>query len=433
MAMDRSPSSASGVTSEPSARFWVNTAHPTPPRAAPRSETGLIGWLHANLFSSFGNTILTIGSIALLYFVLTPLIRWLWTEAFWEPIWLNRKLFAVYIYPWELIRQPAVVLLMLSALIGVSAGRWGGLLRTLGTGLAALLLALGLLPLDPAARGILLGSGALIVGGYLLGRFVVIPNQLLAVLWILSLPVTIVLLRDGLTLPVLGEVFTFGDRLVPYSVMGGLLLTILLSVVGIALSFPIGVLLALGRRSQMPIVRSLCVAYIELIRGVPLISLLFMAMIALPLILPSGARAPENAVRAMVAIIAFEAAYLAETVRGGLQAVPKGQYEAADALGLGTVSKLRLIILPQALRAVIPAIVGQFISLFKDTSLVALVGLVDLLGVAQVVIKQPDWIPIQGGITQEVYVFVALVYFLFSFGMSTASRRLESQLGVGKR
>ncbi|MGL4650247.1 MAG: amino acid ABC transporter permease, partial [Caldilineaceae bacterium] len=164
-----------------------------------------------------------------------------------------------------------------------------------------------------------------------------------------------------------------------------------------------------------------------------LITLLFMAMIALPLILPSGATAPENAVRAMVAIVAFESAYLAETVRGGLQAVPKGQYEAADAVGLRTIGKLRLIVLPQALRAVIPAIVGQFISLFKDTSLVALVGLVDLLGVGQVVIKQPEWISIQGGITREVYVFVALVFFLFSFGMSSASRRLENRLGVGNR
>jgi general L-amino acid transport system permease protein len=215
--------------------------------------------------------------------------------------------------------------------------------------------------------------------------------------------------------------------------MGGLLLTILLAVVGIAASFPIGVLLALGRKSNLPIVRGLCVGYIELIRGVPLITLLFMAMIALPLLLPGGARAPENAVRAMVAIIAFESAYLAETVRGGLQAVPHGQYEAADAVGLGTVTKYRMIVLPQALRAVIPAIVGQFISLFKDTSLVALVGLVDLLGVAQVVIKQPEWIPIQGGISREVYVFVALVYFIFSYGMSNASRRLESQLGVGTR
>jgi len=166
---------------------------------------------------------------------------------------------------------------------------------------------------------------------------------------------------------------------------------------------------------------------------VPLVTLLFMAMIALPLVLPSGATAPENAVRAMVAITLFAAAYLAENVRGGLQAVPKGQYEAADAVGLSGVQKLRLIVLPQALRAVIPAIVGQFIGLFKDTSLVSLVGLLELLGIARVVIQQAEWVKVQGGVTSEVYVFVAFVYFLFSYGMSYASRRLEVQLDVGQR
>ncbi len=431
--MAMTPSPLPAASGEPSTRSWVNTAHPTPPLSAPRSEVGLLGWLRANLFSSIWNALLTLGALALLVLVVVPLGRWLFTQAYWEPIWLNRKLFAVYTYPWERIWQPAAVLLLICALIGVSAGRWGGILRALGVGLAALLGALALLPLDPTARLILGGGAALVVAGYLLGRLLPVPNPLLALLWVLSLPLSIVLLRGGLTLPGVGTIFTFGPKLVPYSVMGGLLLTVLLSVVGISISFPIGVLLALGRRSKLPILRALCVGYIELIRGVPLISLLFMGMIALPLLLPAGVNAPENAVRAMVAIVAFESAYLAETVRGGLQAVPKGQYEAADAVGLGTVSKLRLIVLPQALRVVIPALVGQFISLFKDTSLVALVGLVDLVGVAQVVIKQPDWIDVQGGITSEVYVFVALVFFLFSFGMSSASRRLESRLGVGKR
>jgi general L-amino acid transport system permease protein len=418
---------------DPSSRYWVNTAHPTPPQEAPLSETGVLGWLHANLFSSIWNSVLTVAALALLGYTIVPLARWLFVEAFWEPIWVNRKLFAVYTYPWDAIWQPSLVLMIVSALIGLSAGRWGSIVRTMAIGLAGLLFAVGLLPLDPAARGVLLGSGALIVGGYVLGRLANPPSALLFLLWVASLPVSVWILRGGVTLPIVGTVWTFGDRLISYSVMGGLLLTILLAVVGIAASFPIGVLLALGRKSNLPIVRGLCVGYIELIRGVPLITLLFMAMIALPLLLPGGARAPENAVRAMVAIIAFESAYLAETVRGGLQAVPHGQYEAADAVGLGTVTKYRMIVLPQALRAVIPAIVGQFISLFKDTSLVALVGLVDLLGVAQVVIKQPEWIPIQGGISREVYVFVALVYFIFSYGMSNASRRLESQLGVGTR
>ncbi len=413
--------------------YWVNTNHPSAPRAAPRTKTGVLGWLRANLFSSVWNSILTLLVLALAYIVVTGLGRWVLTEAYWEPIWVNRKLFAVGMYPWERIGQPSAVLLLVSALVGLSAGRWGRFVRALGIGLVSLQWALALLPLDPLARALLAAGGALVVGGYLVGRFVAIPSRWLAVAWVLSLPVAIVLLRGGITLARVGTVWSFGGGLVPYSLMGGLLLTVLLAVVGIALSFPIGVLLALGRRSKLPVVRAVSIGYIELIRGVPLVTLLFMAMIALPLLLPSGVRAPENAVRAMIAITAFEAAYLAENVRGGLQAVPKGQYEAADALGLSGLQKLRLIILPQALRAVIPAIVGQFISLFKDTSLVTLVSLFELLGIAQVVIRQPDWVPIQGGITREVYVFVAVVYFLFSFGMSSASRRLEVHLGVGRR
>jgi general L-amino acid transport system permease protein len=214
---------------------------------------------------------------------------------------------------------------------------------------------------------------------------------------------------------------------------GGLLLTILLAVVGITFSFPLGLALALGRRSSLPVVKYFCIAYIEMIRGVPLISILFMAMIVLPLFLPVGMPSPTNVTRAMVGITLFSAAYLAENVRGGLQSVPKGQYEAADALGLSTWAKYRMIILPQALRAVIPAIVGQFIGLFKDTSLVALVGLVDLLGIARSIIQQPDWVNTPGGITQEVYVAIAVIYFIFSYGMSWSSRQLETRLGVGKR
>jgi general L-amino acid transport system permease protein len=176
----------------------------------------------------------------------------------------------------------------------------------------------------------------------------------------------------------------------------------------------------------------MCVAYIELIRGVPLVTLLFMAMLALPLALPAGAPAPENAIRAMVAITAFAAAYMAEVVRGGLQAIPKGQYEASAALGLGLWTKYSRIIMPQALRAVIPAIVSNFISMMKDTSLVALVGLVDFLGAAQTIITQSEWVTIPGGISREIYLFAAVVYFVLSFGLSSASRRLETQYRVGK-
>jgi general L-amino acid transport system permease protein len=240
------------------------------------------------------------------------------------------------------------------------------------------------------------------------------------------------LLKGGLDFRSLGVRCFFASPVSPNN-YGGLLLTILLTVVGITFSFPLGLALALGRRSSLPMIRYFSIAYIEMIRGVPLISILFMAMIVLPLFLPQGMPSPANVTRAMVGITLFSAAYLAENVRGGLQSVPKGQYEAADALGLSTWQKLRLIILPQALRAVIPAIVGQFIALFKDTSLVALVGLVDLLGIARSIIQQPEWVNTPGGITREVYAAIAVIYFVFSYGMSWASRQLESQLGVGKR
>jgi general L-amino acid transport system permease protein len=193
------------------------------------------------------------------------------------------------------------------------------------------------------------------------------------------------------------------------------------------------VLLALGRRSRLPVIRAFSIIYIEVIRGVPLISLLFMAMTLLPLFLPTTWGSPSGLVRVMTAVTLFSAAYLAENVRGGLQAIPKGQYEAAQALGLNTVATLRLIILPQALTKVIPAIVGQFIGLFKDTSLASLVGLFELVGVAKSVISQPDWLGVPGGVAREVYLFTAVVFFVFSFGMSAASRHIEARLDVDRR
>jgi general L-amino acid transport system permease protein len=208
----------------------------------------------------------------------------------------------------------------------------------------------------------------------------------------------------------------------------GLLLTFVLAIVGIAASFPLGVLLALGRRSSLPAIRWASIAYIEVVRGVPLVSILFMGSVMLPLFLPEGWR-PDNVVRAMVAITLFSAAYMAENVRGGLQAVPRGQVEAAYALGLNPVQTTLLIVLPQALRAVIPAIVGQFIALFKDTSLVAIAGLLDFLAVARSVISNPAWL----GLAYEMFLFAAFVYLVFSYSLSYVSRRIEKLLGVGER
>lgn len=412
---------------------WVNPKPPTPGERPPASEIGPLGWLRTNLFSSIGNSLLTLLTAVALYYVVTNLVGWLFGAAYWEPVWVNRKLFAVGLYPQERLLQPCLVLAVVAFLFGLSAGRWGSLVRSIAVGLAALLLLMAILPVGMAAQvwmGISLG--ALIVG-YVLGLRLPFPNSWLIFAWILSIPFAAIMLRGALTLPGLNWMIPIFGAPVATNLYGGLMLTILLTVSGIALSFPIGVALAMGRRSSLPAIRYFCIAYIEVIRGVPLITLLFMGMLVLPLFLPRGWSSPEGIVRVLVAITLFSAAYLAENVRGGLQSVGRGQYEAADALGLGAWQKMRLIILPQALRAVIPAIVGQFIALFKDTSLVTLVGMSDLLGIGRVVIQQPEWLAVSGGITREVYLFVALVYFIFSFGMSWASRRLEVQLGVGKK
>ena len=403
---------------------WVPAAKP------PITERGLIGWLYHNLFSSFGNGLLTIVTLVALYFGVTGLVRWI-LNAFWQPIWVNAKLFAVGSYPNSELGQPLLVLLVLCLLFGLSAGRWGSIVRDVGVGLAAILTVLAIIPIGISTQLTLAGGLGLLILGYIIGVVGFIQNRALIILWILSLPFTFILLAGGISLPFIGE-WNFATP-VATNLWGGLLLTLLLTVVGIAFSFPIGVLLALGRRSALPVVKGFCIAYIEIIRGSPLIALLFMGMVLLPLFLPASWPAPSSLVRVMVVITLFSAAYLAEAVRGGLQAVGSGQYEAADALGFSIIDKLRLIILPQALTKVIPALVGQFISLFKDTALVALVGLLDLLGVAQSVVQQPDWLGVPGGITKEVYLFTAMLYFLFSFGMSFASRRLEKQLNTGQR
>lgn len=410
--------------------IWVNQGHPTPPQKAPPSQTGVLGWLRANLFSNVGNTILTVITVYVVYLVIRNIVTW-GLQATWEPVWVNRKLLAVGGYPAERLGQPMLVLMLLSALFGLSAGKWQGLVRNLALGLGVLLLVFVVAPTGMWLQMRMAIAFALLLIGYGVGRILPLGNTLLAYLWITMIPLSLIILHGGISF--LGLSWYPTGSGVPSNLFGGLLLTSLLTVIGIALSFPIGVLLALGRRSNLPVIKYFCIAYIEIIRGVPLISLLFMAAVILPLFLPAGVNSPANVTRAITAILLFSAAYLAETVRGGLQAIPKGQYEAADALGLSNLQKLYFIILPQALRAVIPALVGQFIGLFKDTSLVALVGLTDLLNAARSILVQPAWSKIEGGITREVYLAVALVYLIFSFGMSWASRRLEQQLGVGKR
>ena len=217
-----------------------------------------------------------------------------------------------------------------------------------------------------------------------------------------------------------------GLRYVEDSLWGGLPVTLLLATFGIVFAFPLGILLALGRRSKMPVIKTLCVGYIELIRGVPLISLLFMASVMLPLFLPAGMTI-DKLLRAQVAIILFAAAYIAEIVRAGLQAIPKGQYEGADSLGLSYWQQMRLVILPQALKVVIPPLVSIFIAMFKDTSLVVIIGIFDLTLAAKATLVNQEW----RGFSVEVYLFIAAIYFIFCYSMSRYSQALEKRLATG--
>jgi general L-amino acid transport system permease protein len=282
--------------------------------------------------------------------------------------------------------------------------------------IAALILVspLGLLP----AGAFVLNAG-LVWAAFFVGLRGIVPRRAMLIAWLLSLPASFLLLSG------------IGDSAVPSvstNLWGGLLLTVLLATVGILLSFPLGVVLALGRRSQLPVVRILSTGYIELIRGVPLVTILFMADIILPLFLPGEWRL-DRVARAMGGITLFSAAYVAENVRGGLQAIPTGQVEAAQALGLTGIQTNLSIVLPQALRSVIPANVGLFISLLKDTTLVTIIGLLELLGIGRAVLAQSESL----GASLEVYAFVAGAFFVLCYAMSQASYRLERALGVGTR
>ena len=207
---------------------------------------------------------------------------------------------------------------------------------------------------------------------------------------------------------------------------GGLLLTLVIAGVGMTAALPLGVLLALGRRSQLPAIQTLCVTFIEFWRGVPLITVLFMSSVMLPLFLPAGVSF-DKLLRALIGVTLFQGAYMAEVVRGGLQAIPKGQFEAAAALGLGYWKTMGLIVLPQALKLVIPGIVNTFIALFKDTSLVLIIGLFDLMNIVHNATTNPAWL----GFSTEGYVFAAAVYWLFCFGISRYSQSLEKRLHTG--
>jgi general L-amino acid transport system permease protein len=396
------------------------TAEVLPP---PRNTVGPAAWLRDNLFSSWGNSLLTVVVGALLILVLVQVAGWALTEARWGVVTSNLRLFLIGQYPADQAWRVWLSLALISTLAGLSAGIFGAATRTLGASLAAGQVLIAMLgaasDIGWIASAALLLNAALLAAAFVVSLRWRIPRRPLVILWVISLPVSFFLL-SGLGTEAVPTVGT--------SLWGGLLLTFLLAIVGIVLSFPFGVLLALGRRSALPAVRILSTVYIEVIRGVPLITILFMADIMLPLFLPGEVRI-DRVLRAMGGITLFSAAYVAENVRGGLQAIPSGQGEAASALGLNTFQTNLFIVLPQALRSVIPANVGLFISLLKDTTLVVIIGLLEVLGIGRAVLAQSEWF----GAQLEVYVFVAAVFFVMCYAMSQASYRLETAMGVGTR
>jgi general L-amino acid transport system permease protein len=359
------------------------------PRSAPLSQVGLVGWLRANLFSSWLSSAVT---LVLLYFAIrwvVGFVEWgivnaIWwvpenqtqacrdlkgTGACWAVIAEKHRFILFGTYPYEEHWRPALCVLLFVGLYVVSAMR----------------------------------------------RF---WRKELALIWVAVLTLIGVLMWGG----VLGLPF------VPQERWGGLVITLILATFGLAFAFPLAILVALGRRSRLPAIKALCVLYVELIRGVPLISLLFMASVMFPLFLPEGMNI-DKLLRAQIAIILFAGAYLAEVVRGGLQALDKGQYEAAEALGLSYWQKTGFIILPQALRLVIPPLVNTFIGFFKDTSLVLIIGIFDLLTAGKTAIIEPAW----QGFGVEVYVTVGAIYFVFCFAMSKYSQSLEAELNRHRR
>lgn len=339
----------------------------------------MIGWLRANLFSSPLNAALTVMALAFLWLAVPPLVDWALLDADWTGTTRDDCRGAGACWVFVRVRFDQFVYGFYP-----ESERWR-------VDIGFLLLAAGIAPfvMPTIKRGH--WPAVFLFGVYPLVAFFLFAGG------------------------------AFGLPPVPTERWGGLMLTLVIAGVGIGASLPIGVLLALGRRSAMPVIRVLCVMFIEFWRGIPLITVLFMASVMLPLFLPQGATI-DKLLRALIGVALFAGAYMAEVVRGGLQAIPRGQYEAAEALGLGYWTSMARVILPQALRIVVPGMANVAIALFKDTTLVLIISLFDFLGMIQAALTDPEWL----GFAAEGYVFAAAVYWVFCFAMSRYSRRLES-------
>ena len=354
----------------------VGVFQPMPDLPAPLESVGIVGWMRENLFSSWINALLTIAAVCFLWEVLPPLFSWAFTDATWglstdscSPektgacwtfIFVKFRVLMVGLYPEQFLWRPVAACVLFAFLCAVTIFR-------------------------------------------------LVRVRLLMLLWLL-LPLPLFFLING----------GAGLDPVEQSLWGGLMLSTGLAVVGIIMSVPFGIFLALGRRSDMVVVKSFSIGIIESIRGVPLITILFMASVMMPIFLPQGMDI-NNLLRVQIGIILFSSAYIAEVVRGGLQSIPPGQVEAAVSLGLKSWSVTLLVVLPQALRHVIPSLIGRCVALFKDTSLVIIVGLLDFLGMIKASAQDPEWL----GYDVEAYVFCALVYWLICFSMSQYGKSVE--------
>ena len=372
-----SPANSSGSSGSPL---------PVAARPAPVKTEGLVPWLRANLFASVPNAMLSLVLLGIAFWVVSGFMRW----------GVFQAVFAADADACQAAR-------------GVGAC-WGVVNEK------ARLIMLGRYPRAEHWRPAL--ATLLLVGLVVASCSRIFWKPWLLALWAVVLAVFFTLMSGGV----------LGLTPVTTDLWGGLPLTILLTVISMTMAFPIAVAVALGRRSNLPAIKSLCVVYVELVRGVPLISVLFMASFMFPLFMPVG-KSPDVLIRVIIGITLFAAAYMAEIIRGGLQSLPKGQIEAAASLGLGYWQIQIKIVLPQALGAVVPSIMNNFISLFKDTSLVTIVSLYELTGALSLAVgSDPNWRPFK----IEAYLFIAAIYFVCCFAMSRYSLWVEKRLAVGK-
>jgi len=389
---DTTPNSAAGNMDS----FFTNDQLPVQP--PPPGTIGVVGWMRNNLFSSITNAILTFIGIYIIYLIVPPLIKFAFIDAVWvgktREVCLDTAQGGVLPEGWS------------GACWAFVDAKWGQFIY-------------GDYPV--AERWRVNMFFVLLFGGIAWLVIEALPwRKWVAIAMLTIIPIISYYLLTG----------GMGMEIVETPLWGGLLVTLVVSVVGIVASLPLGILLALGRRSDMPFVKMVCVIFIEFWRGIPLITVLFMASVLLPLFLPEGTDF-DKLLRVLIGVALFSSAYMAEVVRGGLQAIPKGQYEAADALGLNFSRKMGLIVLPQALKLVIPGIVNTFIGLFKDTTLVLIVGMFDLLGAVQSASTDPNWITPVTSTTG--YLFAAFGFWIFCFGMSRYSIFMENKLHTGHK